>query len=88
MWNGNGPRWSQVYCYKSSYSERSITHPYAFYLLDEPEEDDTMGEWPMSLSSESLRDELGSEELDEPRTPSESHLEHDQDVTPDHMNGR
>ena len=47
-----------------------------------------MSEWPMSVSSESMRDELGSEELNEPRTTSESHLEQDQDVTPDHMSGR
>jgi hypothetical protein len=35
--------------------------------------------------SESMRDVVGSEEVKEPRAASESHLEHDQDVRPDHM---
>jgi hypothetical protein len=38
--------------------------------------------------NESMRDVVGDEEVKASRTASESHLEHDQDVTPDHMSGR
>ena len=87
VWDRNRPYWSDSYEYFSWYSDNSTRHPHAYYNLDGPDEEDTLSEWPMTVT-ESMRDVVGNEEVKASRSGSESNLQHDQDVRPDYMSRR
>lgn len=87
-WNRNGPHWYDSYRALQQYVDSIVSaHPQALLHLEQPDEDATVKDFPMTIV-ESIRSDVSfEEEAKHSGTASQKSRESDQDVRPDHMSG-